>query len=259
MSIIENLPENIKKFVFGEETTLQNQWCLLRDEMSSGKFIKLKMDDHDYEILAPISEETINIMKGKAPKTEVHAHPLECAFRPGFRCDLCKNRYGLCLSFCCVECDFDACFQCYYDYHPQVHPNFKEIEFRESEKDFKAFIEENKNIPTMVDFNANWCGSCRQLKPLLLKEAKKNGFLLVSVNVDDNKKLTKEYDIHGIPQVNMFVDGKEVFKFTGFSMKDIGKCVEFGLSKRKWVDELVWLNDDSYDFKNLIIILLNEE
>ena len=231
MSIIDNLPENLKKIIFGEELTLEKQRCLLSNERSSGKFIRVKCPIDDYEILAPISEGTVNKIKGKIPKVDVHEHPLECCFRHGYRCDICKNEFDGCLSFFCANCDFDCCFECYYDVHPVDHPNFKEIEFLESEKDFKVLIEENEKIPTLVDFNADWCGPCKRLKPLLVREAKKNGFLLVSVNVDKNKKLSEEYKIQGIPQVNMFVSGKEVFKFNGFDINGLTNCIKLGLEK----------------------------
>ena len=41
-----------------------------------------------------------------------------------------------------------------------------DIEFKiEEDQDLEKLIQENKDTPTFIDFNATWYGSCRALNP----------------------------------------------------------------------------------------------
>ena len=100
------------------------------------------------------------------------------------------------------------------------------IEFKEESQDFNKVIEENKDKPTFVDFFAEWCPPCRTLKPLLEKACKDNGFNFISINVDENRKISEEYNVQGIPYVVLFVKGKKVFDFTGANPNKLSEGVE---------------------------------
>ena len=218
MSIKENLPPELSSIAF--ETITKKGRCLFcNDPNYNGEFLKLKVPANDYEILAPVCQKCIDIMKQKQPKKDIHPHPLQIVFHNRYGCDVGHELFLSCLSFCCKECNYDACLECYYDCHPPAHEKFKEIDFEEEKMDFDKTIEENSNLPTIVDFNADWCGPCRALKPLLLKEAKKNGYVMISVNVDKNRGLSGKFKVQGIPQVLLFLNGKESFKFVGFNLE----------------------------------------
>ena len=100
------------------------------------------------------------------------------------------------------------------------------IEFKEESQDFNKVIEEHKDKPTFVDFFAEWCPPCRMLKPLLEKACKDNGFNFISINVDENRKISEEYNVQGIPYVVLFLKGKKVFDFTGANPNKLSEGVE---------------------------------
>ncbi len=100
------------------------------------------------------------------------------------------------------------------------------IEFNEEDGDnFDKLLEEHKNKAVFLDFNAAWCGPCRALKPQLEKACKKNGFILVSVDVDNNPDLSEKYEVQGIPYVIVFKGGEKIFEFTGFKQEKVDEAV----------------------------------
>ena len=78
----------------------------------------------------------------------------------------------------------------------------------------------NSKGMVLVDFNADWCGPCRMLRPVLDEIASEGNHKIVSVNVDDNQDLAKKYGVMSIPCLVLFKDGKEVNRSVGFIPKD---------------------------------------
>lgn len=79
-------------------------------------------------------------------------------------------------------------------------------------------IEASHRQPVLVDFYANWCGPCKMLGPVLDEVVKSTSgpLKLVKVNTDENQEVAASAGVSGIPDVRLFVQGKQVGAFTGF-------------------------------------------
>ena len=81
-----------------------------------------------------------------------------------------------------------------------------------------SFQEEviNYKGKVLVDFNAEWCGPCKMLRPALEKLAEENkNIKVVSVNVDNNPDLARKFNVFSIPCLVVIKDGKELERSVG--------------------------------------------
>ncbi len=68
---------------------------------------------------------------------------------------------------------------------------------------------------TLVDFNADWCGPCQMMKPVIEELAETRDETFVSVNIDDEEELADQFSVEGIPCLVVLKDGKEVARSVG--------------------------------------------
>lgn len=80
-------------------------------------------------------------------------------------------------------------------------------------------LESDKKV--LVDFNANWCGPCKMLRPILEEVAKKNDSVkFISVNIDDEDELAEDYNVSSIPCLVVFENGEEKARSIGLIPKE---------------------------------------
>ena len=78
----------------------------------------------------------------------------------------------------------------------------------------------NSNIPVLVDFNADWCGPCKMLRPVLEELAEEvTNTKIAAVNVDDNQNLAIKYNVSSIPCLVLIKEGKEENRLIGLRSK----------------------------------------
>jgi thioredoxin 1 len=69
----------------------------------------------------------------------------------------------------------------------------------------------------IIQFEADWCGACKQMKPTFSSVAKNTpGVTFETANVDRQAALAARYGIELLPTIVAVKDGKEVGRFTGF-------------------------------------------
>ena len=66
-------------------------------------------------------------------------------------------------------------------------------------------------VPVLADFNADWCGPCRSMRPMLDELAEEQ---------DSFKIVSDEYDVSSIPCLVVFKGGEEVNRSVGLIPKD---------------------------------------
>ena len=77
------------------------------------------------------------------------------------------------------------------------------------------------SLPVLIDFNADWCGPCRMIRPMLDDIASNNDNIkIVSINIDDEDELADKYEVSSIPCLVLIKDGKEVNRNVGLIAKD---------------------------------------
>lgn len=88
-----------------------------------------------------------------------------------------------------------------------------------TKKDFKEKVLESDKL-VLVDFWAKWCPPCRMMAPILEKVARDMDKDLDIVKVDveespENQMLGAEHGVQGIPNMQVFKDGKKVDELIG--------------------------------------------
>lgn len=69
--------------------------------------------------------------------------------------------------------------------------------------DKKSGDKKECKIATIIDFNATWCGPCKQFAPIFEAAAEKYGDKIEfkSVDVDEDPDLANQYKVESIPMV----------------------------------------------------------
>ncbi len=88
-------------------------------------------------------------------------------------------------------------------------------------------------VPTVIDFWAEWCAPCRQIKPILEDLAVRydGKVKVVKLNVDENPQTMTKYGIRAIPTLLAFKNGTVVQQVQGARPKAFFEEMLQGLLK----------------------------
>lgn len=97
---------------------------------------------------------------------------------------------------------------------PSTQPHSFDVRTESFEQDV---LVRSTEVPVLVDFWADWCAPCKQLKPVLEKLAAEyaGGFVLAKVNSDEEQQLPGLFGVRSLPTVILLKDGRPVDGFMG--------------------------------------------
>lgn len=79
----------------------------------------------------------------------------------------------------------------------------------------------------VIDFFANWCGPCRNIKPIFEKmESQFPGILFLKVNTDEADKLAALFRIQSLPTFVCINNGNITARIEGSDVKGLGNALE---------------------------------
>ena len=80
------------------------------------------------------------------------------------------------------------------------------------------FDQEVMNEPGIVvaKFYGSWCGPCKMVDAIIHQMPDFDGLKMVSIDVDKNITLAKQFGVMAVPSFVVFKEGAYVDKFTGF-------------------------------------------
>jgi thioredoxin 1 len=93
---------------------------------------------------------------------------------------------------------------------------------------------QNSKVPVVVQFEAEWCGPCRTMNPVLDQVAASMGgrAKIIRINVDADSKLASKYEIMSIPTYIVFKGGTAGPRQVGALSKDkLGQWINSSVAK----------------------------
>ena len=78
-------------------------------------------------------------------------------------------------------------------------------------------IDASSSLPVLVDAWAAWCGPCRLIAPVLdeLAAEAQGRYKITKLNVDENPRVSSQFNIRSIPTLLIFRNGKVVDQIVG--------------------------------------------
>lgn len=73
------------------------------------------------------------------------------------------------------------------------------------------------DLPTLVQFSAEWCAPCKSMTPIVenIKKKVEDKATVLKIDVDENKDLTDQFRIQTVPTFIIFKQGQPMWRHSG--------------------------------------------
>ncbi len=94
--------------------------------------------------------------------------------------------------------------------------------FQFTDTNFKSEVLENDQ-PVLVDFCANWCGTCHALAPTIegLNDHYDGSIKVGKLDVDESPQTARTYGVRSIPTVLLFKNGEVIGSIVGVQPSEL--------------------------------------
>lgn len=73
----------------------------------------------------------------------------------------------------------------------------------------------DRHAVVLVDCYADWCGPCKQVRPIVERVAEETDAAVAAVDVDRHADLARSWNVRSIPTLLLFVDGELAERLVG--------------------------------------------
>jgi len=84
-------------------------------------------------------------------------------------------------------------------------------------RNFEEMLEQHRETPILVSFEAKWCGPCKLMKKELkiVRDELAESVMVARIDTEKFPSLGARYKVEGLPSVILFVDGEPVHRIEG--------------------------------------------
>jgi thioredoxin 1 len=75
----------------------------------------------------------------------------------------------------------------------------------------------SSEVPTLVDFHAEWCGPCKMMRPELdtLKAQMGEKLRIIKIDIDKNPSVANTFKVQSVPTLIVFQSGQVKWRQSG--------------------------------------------
>jgi len=91
-----------------------------------------------------------------------------------------------------------------------------------TDQNFDQEVTQEKTLPILIDFYADWCGPCKMMAPVIeeLASQYEGKIKIAKLDVDKNQAVAAKFNVMSIPTLLFFKNGQVVNQLVGAIPKE---------------------------------------